>query len=48
MGFGMGGRIAEVPDSLDLAYTISPDRYYGGGALQLRIRDWRPPGEGAV
>jgi single-stranded-DNA-specific exonuclease len=48
MGFGMGGRIAEVPDTLDLAYTISPDRYYGGGALQLRIRDWRPPGEGAV
>ena len=42
MGFGMGKRIGEVTDTIDLAYTVGIDRYTGLGALQLRIRDWRP------
>jgi len=42
MGFGMGRRINEVPDRLDLAYTIGVDRFGGNAFLQLRLRDWRP------
>lgn len=45
MGFGMGKRIENVPEQVDLAYTIALDRYHGGGALQLRLRDWRPAGQ---
>lgn len=42
MGFRLGGRIDEVPDRVDLVYTIGMDRFNGDGLLQLRIRDWRP------
>lgn len=42
MGFGMGSRLAEIPERIDLAYTVGLDRFTGGMTFQLRVKDWRP------
>ena len=43
VGFGMGRRIAEIGRTIDVAYTLSADRWQGVDRLQLRLRDFRSP-----
>lgn len=42
VGFGMADRYPEITQRLDVAYSISLDRWQGRDLLQLRLKDWKP------
>ena len=42
MGFGMGGRLQEIAERVDIVYTVGVNRWNGQDLLQLRLQDWRP------
>ncbi len=42
VGFGMADRYPEITQRLDVAYSISLDRWQGRDLLQLRLKDLRP------
>ncbi|MCK5786586.1 MAG: hypothetical protein KAH54_08525, partial [Candidatus Sabulitectum sp.] len=42
IGFGLGHRTSELNRMLDVAFTLSADKWRGGDAVQLVIKDVRP------
>lgn len=44
IGFGLGERLPELQDRVDLAFTMGFDEYRGERRLQLKLRTLRPAG----
>jgi len=42
VGFGMADGYPEITQRLDVAYSVTLDRWQGRDLLQLRLKDWKP------
>ncbi len=45
IGFGLGDRVPDLGQRIDVAFVLQRDDYRGP-RLQLRLLDWQPEGEG--